>query len=94
MDEGAHHLNLIVLFTDVGLQQVADGEDADQMSAAHYRQVPTLGLIHDPQALFHGAASIHDDRIRSHHVADRSGCRRQTLAHDPCHQIALGEDSH
>jgi hypothetical protein len=65
-----------LLLVDDGLDQIADGHDADQLPLLQDRHMAEPLVGHDCHALVHRLLRPHEDHLGTHDVADRGGRRR------------------
>src|SRR5688572_6229542 len=85
--------DLLVLRSEVDLQQVALRDHADEPPGVDDRQVAAAGLLHLPQPFFVRVRGVRDDEVARHHVGHARRRRVGAWRHHPAHDVALREDA-
>jgi hypothetical protein len=83
------HRQLIVL----ALDDVADGDEADDQSLFEHRQVTDAMLGHEAHRVFHGIAGRAGDDVGGHHMSDANFIQRTQVRGARAKDIAFGNDA-
>ncbi|OMP11039.1 hypothetical protein COLO4_04069 [Corchorus olitorius] len=76
------------------LDQIADGQQPDQLAVAHHRQVAQVVVGHHLHAVAHGLLRQHDDDRLGHDLADRGRIGGAPLQGHLARIVALADDAH